>query len=68
MHELILELYKTFPLKMTDVADAANVSRVRVQQLVNDIRSARLAVKIGPEWRFKPGAVDWMRNREGRRV
>lgn len=68
MHELIKALYEKFPLKMTDIAKASNVTRPRVQQLVDKIQDENLAVKIGPEWRFKHEALDWMKNREGRRV
>lgn len=67
VHSTIRVLYKEYPLNMKDVAQCSNVSRQRIQQLVPHIKHSGLATMIGPEWRFKPETLDWMKNREGRR-
>jgi len=60
-------IYDTYPLSIRDVARRSNVTRVRVQQLVSKIEIAGLALYVGQTWRLKPGAIDWMRNRDNRR-
>ena len=66
-HSTVKVLYKEFPLNMRQIAEHSQVSRVRVQQLVQDIHRSGLAAKIGPEWRFKHETLDWMANRHGRK-
>lgn len=60
-------IYKAYPLNILDVAKAANVHRVRVQQLTPAMSADDLALMVGRTWRFKPEALTWMKNRENRR-